>query len=242
MPKHVKKPKSKKKVIKTKRKVNKPINISKAVTKGPFKRYDDNDPFPPVFMCKMTYVDSNTLSTGVAGVFGTEQVFRLNSLFDPNFTGTGRQPYCYDQITPLYRYYQVFGVNIEIIANDPSADAIVIGAIIQPSNATVSLTGRGIDEVKEKPMCITFPLNNTGSQTAKREQYMALHVIEGINKVQYMAGQSDYSSAVGTSPTKNPYLRLALASDRSNAGDSCIVRVKLTFYTKFFDRITQGSS
>lgn len=46
------------------------------------------------------------------GAGGTYYVFRGNSVYDPDYTGVGHQPHFFDQISPLYEYYQVLKVKM----------------------------------------------------------------------------------------------------------------------------------
>ena len=41
----------------------------------------------------LKYSETFTLTTGAGGTFGVDQVMKLNSLYDPDFTGGGHQPY-----------------------------------------------------------------------------------------------------------------------------------------------------
>lgn len=48
-----------------------------------------------------------------------QQVFRGNSLFDPDYTGTGHQPTGFDQLSALYKWYNVLAssIKVELVAN-----------------------------------------------------------------------------------------------------------------------------
>lgn len=59
----------------------------------------------------LRYVEQLTLTAQSAlGVY----VFRANSLFDPNFTGTGHQPMGRDQWATLYNHYVVLGSKCKV--------------------------------------------------------------------------------------------------------------------------------
>lgn len=66
---------------------------------------------PDRYECELVYFDRYSFSHTV-GSQGNQQ-FRLNSLFDPDYTGTGHQPMGYDQITPLYHQYCVLDVKVD---------------------------------------------------------------------------------------------------------------------------------
>lgn len=65
---------------------------------------------PSCRFMKLRYCDTITLDAG-AGTLASHK-FRANSLFDPDFTGTGHQPMGFDQMALLYNHYAVLGSKI----------------------------------------------------------------------------------------------------------------------------------
>lgn len=208
---------------------------------GPMKNYVANDPFRPWMNCKLSYTQTTVLATGIS-LFGTEQVFRLNSLYDPDFSGGGHQPYGFDQLNGIYRKYIVSAVLIEVTMFDPATDGLIIGCIVQPSSATYSLTGKDKDAIQELPMSVLKRVPNTGSQKAYFKQYCLMATLEGLNKVQYQANLAEYAALTNASPTLTPYMRLAVTNTTGVDGQQISVTVKLTYYCKLFDRIVQNQS
>lgn len=70
----------------------------------------NNFGFPDRFQTKLKYGDVIQLTAG-AGTVALWQ-FRLTSLYDPDFTGTGHQPQWFDQIAGVYWKYRVRGAKI----------------------------------------------------------------------------------------------------------------------------------
>lgn len=70
---------------------------------------------------------------GLAG----SQVFRANSLFDPDFSGSGHQPRGFDQLMTMYDHYQVVGGQCKIMTAQPDISAVV-GISLRDTNAAVS--------------------------------------------------------------------------------------------------------
>jgi len=65
------------------------------------------------------------------------QVFRLNSLFDPDLSGTGHQPLYYDQLTTVYGQYCVTAVSVFVQGqNSQSATAIRVVFAISDQNVS----------------------------------------------------------------------------------------------------------
>lgn len=72
---------------------------------------------------KFTYLD-DLFTTSVTAGGSALRVFRGNSLFDPDATGVGVQPYCYDQLvspTALYQYYNAYASKITVYFSTAAA-------------------------------------------------------------------------------------------------------------------------
>lgn len=71
------------------------------------------DLLPPVRWVKHTYVEQLQL-TPIAANSYTAYTFRTNSLFDPDYTSTGHQPYGYDSLAAQYSRYLVYKSTIRV--------------------------------------------------------------------------------------------------------------------------------
>lgn len=209
---------------------------------GPFRAINTADPFTPSKRVKMHYSDNHLLGPGLAGAFGTEIVYRLNSLFNPLFNTGGHQPYAFDQLAILYKKYKVTGVLAEIIYSDPTEDSIVVGVTIQPPDSLKQLTTQFPEQVREQPMSVTRTINNSGKQVGNIKQYIPISSISGLTKLQFQADVDTFTSVVGSNPLATPFLRLAVANDRGTATGNLMCKVKLTYYATFYGRVTQDQS
>lgn len=71
--------------------------------KGWIPRY--YDPFPPMQRAVLRYCDDVSFNAGQASV--QHKLFRANSIFDPDATGVGHQPYGHDEYQNIYNHYRV---------------------------------------------------------------------------------------------------------------------------------------
>lgn len=65
---------------------------------------------PNQIICRFRYSEEISVNPTIGGV--TAYVFRANSLYDPNLTGTGHQPAPYDQMKLFYKKFKVIGSKI----------------------------------------------------------------------------------------------------------------------------------
>jgi len=88
-------------------------------------------PFPKAIWVEMNYHENITLSSMTTATLAV-YVFRLNSIFDPNKTGTGTQPYGHDSYATNYNRYRVDSVKYRI--NVAAAD--ILNFVVVPLNGT----------------------------------------------------------------------------------------------------------
>lgn len=207
-----------------------------------FSKYSGKDPFRPTYKCKLHYAETFTFTSGAGGICGTEQAMSINNLYDPNLTGGGHQPYCFDQLAALYGRYIVKKVSFDIDWSDPSGDGMFVVAMLQGNSSGTALTGMTRDRVTELPFCASAELNNTGSQIEHFKKTISIWELLGITKTQYMGSSTLYGAAVGTNPSVPVYLRFSCGSIRGTAGDTVIGQVRIIFDCEFYDRITQNQS
>lgn len=73
------------------------------------------NPIPQASNIKWVYADDGfNGSTTAVGLYQYDHVFRGNSLYDPDATGVGVQPYGYDQVSALYGAYRVAASSITV--------------------------------------------------------------------------------------------------------------------------------
>lgn len=74
----------------------------------------------------MTYCDQYFNNPGLGGIADT--VFRANSVYDPDYTGTGHQPLSHDQWGQLYHKFTVMGSKVRVFFQN-SGDVLIAGDV-----------------------------------------------------------------------------------------------------------------
>lgn len=191
----------------------------------------------------MVYSQLYSFQCGTLGVFGTEQVWNLNSTFDIDLTGTGHQPYLRDQYAALYAKYKVLAVKINITCSDPSADGLVVAFQLSPPAGTVALAGQTPTTVGERPDTDLKYINNTGAQRVVFNRYRSIQSLSGLTKLQFGADLSQYCANVNSDPAAIPKLRVAAADLNAPVGQAVVKLVfRFTQYVKWYDRVVQAQS
>jgi len=203
------------------------------------------DPFPPRFNVDLRYASSIILTT--AGVvigndfLGTEYVFRLNSLFDPDLTSTGHQPFGYDQLTTMYGSYCVTGCMVDITLTEPSSNDIIFCMTAQTGQDTTPLTNAKISTAIERQNVLTQTIQTTGRNVVKIRQFFPIHQLVGLPH-SFMLYNPNYQALVSADPASQCYLRMAVGNLTASSADNLKAVVLLTFKAFMFNRITPGAS
>ncbi len=198
---------------------------------------------PSRYKAAMRYSEQISLSTGtIQGFYGTEYSFRLNSLFDPDFTSGGHQPYGFDQIAAWYNRYIVTRVRIELTVTDPSADGLFFGAQIRTTAAAASISNESIGEHDERQGCMTKPINNTGSQVTVMRFDLPLHEVHGLTQTEWLGDISSHGATVSNNPAIVSFLSFAIANASSTTNASVKVLCRLTYDCEFSERLPQQQS
>lgn len=92
--------------------------------------------FPNQRVVDLTYAQFGTLTSGTGG--STKQAFRLNSAFDPDFSGVGSQPTGFDQWSLLYNHYVVEKSTIVALIDGYSAAPLVAGIYVSDDSTIPS--------------------------------------------------------------------------------------------------------
>lgn len=208
-----------------------------------FRTLVSADPYPPSLHRKFQYAETFTFTTGTAGVLGTEQVMRLNSLFDPNLTGTGHQPYGYDQLLGvIYGYYRVVHADVEILFTTPGSTAdIYCAALVSGKSNTLSLTGMTLDRATEIPRVASAHLSTSGSRSAVIRFSVPIHTLFGVAR-SVVNNDDGYAAFNTTNPSNVATVSFSTGSYSGAAGETCTAQIKIMYSAIIYDRIGLAQS
>lgn len=89
------------------------------------------------YTVRLSYVDNFRHDVAQNGSSGSIQVFRANSIFDPDFTGTGHQPIFRDLWASQYDYYAVIQCDYIIRMYNASGQDPVTYSAVGTSGQTI---------------------------------------------------------------------------------------------------------
>lgn len=190
---------------------------------------------PARVITRHTYVDGRMLTNGSAAI-ATWQ-FRLNSMYDPDYTNTGHQPMGFDQMWPNYGRYLVHKVKVTIMSHFTANDSSTIPTLaFCPLNTSTAIAAP-LSVLSEQPRAEEYLLY-AGYSPFKISKTYNLWDIAGVSKSTYTGDWDRFGSTVATNPTEEIFLQVSLGSSSAVGTDisSAIVRVRLDFTCEWADR------
>lgn len=181
---------------------------------------------------KLYYADSDVM-TSAAGT-PVSHVYRANSLFDPDYTGTGSQPVGFDQYAALYGRYCVYKVQAEVEALVGSALSTQWSINLQQDlNYPTTMSEHYADISTEDS---AFHIGGYANVVGRFKRVWNLASKNGVTLKEYLSDDR-FQAAVGNNPSETMGIRIT-ASPIDGAASACILgyTVKLTYWAKFYDR------
>lgn len=170
----------------------------------------------------------------VAGLGVLDQVFRANSLFDPDRTGAGTQPRGFDQFTPLYARYRVLGLGWRIEFAAASIAYPCCAGLVNGTQVFTTITDAG--EVLHSPVRVS----SSGATSVVYQGYSRLDELQGRSFQAYHT--DDLTGAVvTTNPAETIDFHVFVANLTAGAVTP-IISCSFWFDSVFFDPDVPGPS
>lgn len=183
---------------------------------------------------KFVYNDTGFTTTLTSIAATTWHLFRGNSLYDPDYTGVGVQPYGYDQICPaFYTEYCVRAAKISVypsVKTITSASGCITCLLVPYHEGTLS--NLSLSDLRRMPHArsMTFGSNNLANHDcSKVSAYASTKSVMGRNT----ANDHDACAVSNNNPTSQWYWYVFMDSSQWVPASDIDVRfdVKITYYT-----------
>lgn len=208
---------------------------ARSVPKFPFHFADQ----PLRKFVKLKYVQHMSVAGPAIGAI-VIKVFRTNSLYDPDFTLGGHQPYGFDQLMLQYNHYTVLKSIYEIEnLNVVNADNVMaVSALVADSGTIQSAytSASGPDGVLELPIVSqTLSMNTYGADVQGRNRRTRLYFDASKyfgKKAWDLIGDDRFSGDVGHDPAEQAFFEVgfydALNQDRSTR--TYPIKITITYF------------
>lgn len=189
--------------------------------------------FPSQLYTKLVYSEQVQFNTTTGNI--VNNTWSGNSVFDPNVTSTGHQPYFYDQLTAVYNSYIVYGSKIEVHASTNNAtDSRMVVRPAIPATAVGDM-----DLECERPGAICKNVCN-GARETHIKMYRSTNRVYGTQKKKDL--DENFQAASNANPNNRWYWLTAVQATDELSTTAVQATIKVTYYCRFFDRATVGQS
>jgi len=172
--------------------------------------------FPDQLYVTHAYEEVLNLASGGGSLAAVQHQWRLNSLWDPNKTGTGLQPALYDNLTILYARYRVYAAEVKVTFVNYGTDYVRAGFYLTETNDTstaglwtkntYSLDALKSNRVAYKMIGPQITSNATGQLCVVKKSFDLRSLIGKEVMI-----DDDYAAS-GTNPSQTIYLSVGCAN------------------------------
>jgi hypothetical protein len=150
----------------------------------------------------LQYVDQTYLLTGVVAGEVVENVFRLNSPFDPDYTGIGDQPRGFDEWMAIYSWFTVLSTDVEVTTTAAATVPMYLG--FYPDSGTgVAANADDALSRADKLVSVSATTGGVATNTIKRHYDISRLVGRPV-----VPGNIDFRVSTGAGPTIPAYLHV----------------------------------
>ncbi len=196
--------------------------------------------FPPRSKGTLTYIQMVNLDPGAGLTYNT---WNLNSLYDPDQTGTGHQPMGFDSWATLYSRYMVESadVTVKLHSSAGSTTPVICGICPYTGSTPYSSSTITMGEQAAQKIIVTGTRLNNGSDPNTLTYHFDASKFFGIPRID--DDQSELGALTNASPTRRAYLQLFLGpADESTDLAVWYAVVEFKFHAVFYDPLQQGSN
>jgi len=183
------------------------------------------DPFPARQFAILRYSQNITLDASQA--LPASYVFRANSIFDPDYSGIGHQPYGHDTYQRIYQNYRVKKAVITVSSSSTGANNIL--GVTHRATPNVITQNENIREVK-------------GTRFTALCNDPASNKIQTSSQLNDAISYDDQSAKFGSNPVDQSYFHVWTASNGAADPTTLAICVDIVYYVDMWSPLALGLS
>lgn len=188
---------------------------------------------PRVTKETLAYADTRDLTEAAAGV-GAYYIFRLNSIYDPDFTGVGNTAYGYSVMSNLWSKYRVLRTRVVIDFSNVTGGLQITG-LSAGLNSTLAALPRAWPV---QPRTVSRVIRGAGGGTtcvAHFDMTYDLAKVIGVTKQQYK-NENDYAGIFGSNPNYSLFL-IVWNAGKTAVAETSTMTARIFYETEFYGPI-----
>ncbi len=193
-------------------------------------------PIPPRYPTQLSYYGIGTInaSSGLTGSTG----YRLNGMFDPDYSGTGIQPTYYDQMSLLYSKYRVYKATVTVELSNETEETTSV--FVSPSIANSALSSLAAMCTQRFAVTKTLGPKSGGFGIKTVTRTFDLAKIWGVDQ-RTLHSEDDFAALTSGNPNNVVYLWIG---GRTLGSTATIIRytVRIKFHCDFHMPLVMDAS
>jgi hypothetical protein len=183
--------------------------------------------FPSFMTGKVTYATNAVFA--VPAYLIAANVYRLNSIFDPDYSGTGTSVLGYAQLNALYGKYRVLSADVilDVFPSNAVANSNAKSEVMIVASNDLTL-GVNADTWLGQRFVATRPL--FGGNGAKIRLHVPIHTVYGVPK-RAVQTEDDFASVMTSNPS-NPVLLHVGMRNFDGVGTSLSYALRIVYHIR----------
>lgn len=162
--------------------------------------------------------------------------FRLNSVYDPDYTGGGTQPPYFDRLTSMYANFRVIAAKYRVRTVGISGNIQLLSVWTAAVATAVNSTAAAMSQTDARTLT-TSAYNDIDGNVIKR--YIPIAKGFGVERAE-IETDSDYSGSASANPNKVLYLNLYAGNMYGTTTSQAYSVVEITYYTEWSNPIVDN--
>lgn len=176
--------------------------------------------FPDHYSGKMTYGAAFTFSIAASSMQAT--VMRLNSVYDPDFSGTGTNAAGYLSAIGIYGRYRVLSADVEVEASLTGNFGLQFFAVASCDSTLGTDYPRAVAQRHFYGKGLPY-----GGPPLKQKFHVPIHSVYGVPAIQVKT-EDDFAGLPGGSPNNPVFLHLGAYNANASVG-TMLVTVRIVY-------------
>lgn len=193
-------------------------------------------PFPKTRKVSLRYVTNIEMDASAGAT--TSYAFRANDCYDPDYSGTGNQPYYFDQLMAMYNKFTVLGSKITITPFGAVnvGEYVIVG--LYKDNDTSARTANLVESM-EAPGTKWIGVGNAAQNPRKLSLTYSARKTHGKNPI----ANPELAGTASASPTDQDFFRIFCGCPTSTTNPGAVtVNVVIKYTVLLHDRIDPATS
>ncbi len=179
---------------------------------------------------KLRYVDINSIP--LTGLNYGEKIYRLNSVFDPDYSGAGAQPLGFDQWAAFYTRYRVLAAHYKCEFAAPTSLAECSVGLIPNLVNTID----NVDSyVYAEPYAQSTIFSTNGGWKPTLDGEITMEKMFGLTRSEM--SEENYTALTSANPVNMAYLHVRAATLSGGLSGTCYFKLEIIYDVEFYGRV-----